>query len=562
MLLPRPEHGVVAAESPGSGPGYWSGAPCAAAGDDGIFLAYRLRRPIGQGRGYAVAVAHSADGERFETLLTIGKEAMATESLERPALVRTPEGRWRLYLSCATSGTKHWRVEMTEAAHPGEFDAGRREVILPGDAKTGVKDPVIRHHDGQWHLWASCHPLADPLQTDQMTTEYATSSDGLAWTWHGTALSGTPGGWDARGTRVTSVGFGEGVAGRSRGEQRLVVRPAPDVLPVGQRVPGAALGRGRPVGQEELRLLDGGHVEPGVFGQRGVQGRGAGLGGADDQEVGHRHGASRGSSVSIFSIRIVGYYLHGYRYPFDCDPCRDEEPAGEEPGARIRRGPRGRLPPSANRETRCLRHAPFGPKELDLYHHWLVLLAGGGQQEREGDQSGQGAQEPGDDVRGAQPGGVRHEAAGQGAERHEAPAQHAVDAVHPAEQVTGDDPLAQADRDHVPHGYGESLDGQQRRHHDRAGREPDADERGGVDKRREDQAGEHSHPAGQDRVHQPAGHAAHGGGGQQEPVAARADVQRLGGQQDQDGLAHLVGEVVDAEQDGDHAEQGVPGQPA
>ena len=26
-----------------------------------------------------------------------------------------------------------------------------------------------------------------------MTTEYATSPDGLAWTWHGTALSGTPG---------------------------------------------------------------------------------------------------------------------------------------------------------------------------------------------------------------------------------------------------------------------------------------------------------------------------------------------------------------------------------
>src|ERR1700726_805754 len=187
MLLPWPERGAVAVQAPGTGPGYWAGAP------------------------YAVAVARSTDGEHFETLLSIGKEAMATESLERPALVRTPEGRWRLYLSCATFGTKHWRVEMTEAAHPGEFDVRRRKVVLPGDAKTGVKDPVIRHHDGQWHLWASCHPLADPLQTDQMTTEYATSSDGLAWIWHGTALSGTPGGWDARGTRVTSVGFGEGV---------------------------------------------------------------------------------------------------------------------------------------------------------------------------------------------------------------------------------------------------------------------------------------------------------------------------------------------------------------
>ena len=90
MLLPYPDLGVVAAEPPGSGPGYWSGAPCAVAGDGEIFLAYRLRRPIGQGRGYAVAVARSVDGERFETLLTIGKEDMATESLERPALVRTP----------------------------------------------------------------------------------------------------------------------------------------------------------------------------------------------------------------------------------------------------------------------------------------------------------------------------------------------------------------------------------------------------------------------------------------------------------------------------------------
>jgi hypothetical protein len=63
------------------------------------------------------------------------------------------------------------------------------------------------HHRGLWHLWASCHPLDDPLQADQMTTEYATSADGVSWTWHGTALSGTPGRWDSRGTRVTSVRF-------------------------------------------------------------------------------------------------------------------------------------------------------------------------------------------------------------------------------------------------------------------------------------------------------------------------------------------------------------------
>jgi hypothetical protein len=158
-----------------------------------------------------VAVARSADGETFQTLLTIGKGELAAESLERPALVRTPEGRWRLYLSCATPGTKHWRVEVTEAAHPAEFDTRRRETVLPGDVKTGVKDPVILHHGGQWHLWASCHPLADPLEADQMTTEYATSTDGLEWTWHGTALSGTLGQWDSRGTRAAAVHFDGGM---------------------------------------------------------------------------------------------------------------------------------------------------------------------------------------------------------------------------------------------------------------------------------------------------------------------------------------------------------------
>jgi len=172
---------------------------------DAIYLAYRLRRPIGHGRGYAVTIARSQDGEHFEPLLSIGRELVHTESLERPTLVRTPAGTWRLYLSCATPGTKHWRVEMMEAAHPAGFDTRSRQVVLPGDAKTGVKDPVIIHRDGIWQLWASCHPLADPDEADQMVTDYATSHDGIAWTWQGTALNGRPGFWDSRGTRVTAV---------------------------------------------------------------------------------------------------------------------------------------------------------------------------------------------------------------------------------------------------------------------------------------------------------------------------------------------------------------------
>jgi hypothetical protein len=212
-LLPRVEESSVVITPPGAGPGYWAGAPSAVLTEEGIYLAYRLRRPLGNGRGYAVAVARSADGVRFETVATFRREWVQAESLERPCLVHTPAGRWRLYLSCATPGTKHWRVELLEASDPSRFDVRERLVVLPGDAKTGVKDPVIRHRGGSWHLWTSCHPLGDPAEADQMVTEYATSDDGLDWIWHGTALSGRSGLWDARGTRVSAVCYADTTAG-------------------------------------------------------------------------------------------------------------------------------------------------------------------------------------------------------------------------------------------------------------------------------------------------------------------------------------------------------------
>jgi hypothetical protein len=206
-LPPQPDKSVVAIQPPAVGAGNWVGAPSALRGGDEIFLAYRLRRPIGRGRGYAIEIARSGDGENFTRLLTITKEQMNTESLERPVLVRLPGGRWRLYLSCATFGTKHWRVEVMEADNPASFDPATRRTVLPGDAATAVKDPVIMHHDGIWHLWASVHPLGDDDQADQMVTQYATSLDGLDWTWHGVALDRRSGEWDARGVRVSAVRF-------------------------------------------------------------------------------------------------------------------------------------------------------------------------------------------------------------------------------------------------------------------------------------------------------------------------------------------------------------------
>ena len=194
---------VVAPDRPG--PGAWAGAPSALLHGGFFYLAYRLRRPIGQGRGFANIVARSRDGVRFETVATLGKAAFRAESLERPALAITAEGTWRAYISCASSGTKHWQVDLVEAATPEGLALATPRTILSGSSDLAVKDPVIVEREGRWHLWASCHPLEDPDGTDRMTSEYATSDDGVSWTWRGTALRGRAGGWDARGTRVAAV---------------------------------------------------------------------------------------------------------------------------------------------------------------------------------------------------------------------------------------------------------------------------------------------------------------------------------------------------------------------
>jgi hypothetical protein len=181
------------------------GAPSALVHDGVHYLAYRRRRPVDDGRGGDVIVARvAADGVTTE-LCRIDKAAMGAESLERPALVVDRSGAWRLYLSCATTGTRHWRVEVLEAKSPDAFVTSGRRVVMPGDSHVAMKDPVILNDDRGWRAWICCHPLDDPDATDRMWTEFATSNDGVDWTLHGPALQPSPGRWDQRGTRVTSI---------------------------------------------------------------------------------------------------------------------------------------------------------------------------------------------------------------------------------------------------------------------------------------------------------------------------------------------------------------------
>jgi hypothetical protein len=202
LLAARDETVVVPA--PGSGPGNWSGAPSAVQDEDGDWVvAYRTRTP-GR-RGAQLVVARGPDGEHVTPIAGVDRERFGAESLERPALVRTQTGRWRLYVSCATPESKHWRIELLEADRPDALPDAEAVPVFPGDALLAVKDPVVRRGPAGWQAWICCHPLDEPGEEDRMHTRYAVSPDGVAWEWRGVALTGRPGGWDARGARVTAV---------------------------------------------------------------------------------------------------------------------------------------------------------------------------------------------------------------------------------------------------------------------------------------------------------------------------------------------------------------------
>jgi hypothetical protein len=195
---------AVAVPAPGPGAGNWVGASSAVQDRDGGFVvAYRVR--VTGRRGAATVVARSADGERLTTVAVLDKARFGAESMERPALLRTGTGRWRLYVCCATPASKYWWIDLLEADDPAGLADAEARTVFGGDDRTAVKDPVIRGRDGRWQAWICCHPLDQPGEEDRMTTAYATSGDGLAWAWHGTALAPRPGTWDARGSRVTAV---------------------------------------------------------------------------------------------------------------------------------------------------------------------------------------------------------------------------------------------------------------------------------------------------------------------------------------------------------------------
>jgi hypothetical protein len=124
--------------------------------------------------------------------------------------------------------------------------------------------------------------------------------------------------------------------GRGGVEERLVPVELPDVLAVGQGVTGAALGRRRAVGEEELRFLDRRQEQAGMPGERGVQRGGPRLGNSGHQEVRKRHRLSfaaqgrRGwvAALTTFLVILIRNFARG-------QPARPSYPAAAQSPARL-----------------------------------------------------------------------------------------------------------------------------------------------------------------------------------------------------------------------------------
>ncbi len=224
VLCFDPTEGVTVLEPPGTGPGHWVGAPSILydAEDAGVYyLTYRLRKPRGEGRGYMCVVADSADGISFEPIWEVHKDAFDASSVERAALVKTPQGRYRLYLSLSDLADGRWKVDMMEADDPSRFDPDARTRVLdPVElGLAGVKDPYIVLVGGlYWALLsyapipadadeAALHGTGDAYATGKTSshTGLAISSDGVSFDWQGDVFSPAPGHWDAYAARIGAV---------------------------------------------------------------------------------------------------------------------------------------------------------------------------------------------------------------------------------------------------------------------------------------------------------------------------------------------------------------------
>ena len=216
--------GTVIRVPPGTGKGYWVGAPGVffEPAEEVFYLTYRIRRPRGiePDRGGEARIARSTDGVHFEDVWSVTKDAFSSPSIERCALRLGADGLWRYFLSYVDPADGRWCIAILRAPSIDGFDPANVEhVFSAGDLDLeGAKDPWIMERNARFHMILSVatrtrettvdsHATADIYNTGECksATGLATSTDLDHWTWEGVVFEPGDSGWDAYARRINSV---------------------------------------------------------------------------------------------------------------------------------------------------------------------------------------------------------------------------------------------------------------------------------------------------------------------------------------------------------------------
>jgi len=215
-----PEKGTTVFEPEQKGYGHWVGGHSVIFDPDAgkFYLYYRIRQPLGRGRGGKCRIAESADGIAFTDIWEATKDAFDAESIEVASLIKDPaSGKWRLYVSYQVTGGP-WRVDLLEADHPRNFDAWHhRTVMQPNEyGVASIKDPKVYIVGGLYVVfvctiarreWAEDETgWRHPVGSD--ATAIMTSADGLYFKDFKYVFEpggGAPGDWGRFRSRINSV---------------------------------------------------------------------------------------------------------------------------------------------------------------------------------------------------------------------------------------------------------------------------------------------------------------------------------------------------------------------
>jgi hypothetical protein len=161
--------GNVVAQPPGSGYGFWAGAPSALFDPESgrFYCYYRARWPLGDRRGGLCRVVASADPhappEAWEVVWEATREQFGANSIERSALIRDPfSGEWRLYVASETAQSYDrvpatWRIDLLQAPGVGALEPRDRRIVMDASMYgfTHVKDPVVLVVGGEYLVFTS-----------------------------------------------------------------------------------------------------------------------------------------------------------------------------------------------------------------------------------------------------------------------------------------------------------------------------------------------------------------------------------------------------------------------